>query len=810
MERNETSDDEESFEFKSDATGRAFDALVGFFIEDYMVKKFVAEKSGWRTIAEIAHGAHLSPSALYGKHSTIGPVLDEPIKRGLVETRIFPGERGRGGEVMRLRIAYEKEPIKQLVNMRVRTKSGTVTRKQRMMSDLLITRKDTDQLSKEEMEERKLAAIMFTDIVGFTALAQADEPRSLQVLERHDRLLKPLFPKYRGRAVKSIGDSFLVEFESALDAVNCAIEIQKFLHDYNISSQEDWKIKLRIGIHLGDVVLKGGDIFGDAVNIASRIGPLAEPEGICLTQQVFDQVHNKIAYTMQSLRESELKNVKSIIKVYAVHLPWKRDNERYTLVGQRQGAFETGKFRIAVLPFANLSPDPNDDYFSDGITEELISTISKVSGLQVIARTSIMNYKGDRSKKIDEIAQELKVGTILEGSVRKADSKLRITVQLIDTRTSEHIWAESYNRELKDIFAVQSDIAETVANSLKVKLLSNERKSIEKQLTSSTEAYALCLKGIYHNINASTESDLRKSLRYFERAIELDPNFALAYSWLSDCYSTLVQAGYQAPRETIHKAEEAVRKALSIDPDLPDAHRVLGFLLTMIDRPNWVEAELETKRALDLNPSVEGGHESYAWILAYLGRLEEALSEAKRAQELDPLSPTTYRTMAQVLFYSRRYDEAIEELKKMHLLNCEDQGLVIGLAQCYMQLGQYEKASEEFTKTLDPSKGEADLALYYFALLHAKSGHYDQARKILKDFKRALRNQFIPAFAIAQIHAALDERDYALHVLEQAFDEGEIVSLLDLKVSPFWDNLRSDPRFVFLLKKMGLENKAEI
>src|SRR5579859_4882784 len=241
---------------------------------------------------------------------------------------------------------------------------------------------------------------MFTDIVGYTALNQSDEAQALEVLDRHDKLLRPFFLKFNGREVKTIGDSFLVEFDSALDATLCAIEIQKFLHDYNISTREDWKIKLRIGIHLGDVVRKGKDILGDAVNIASRIQPLADPEGICLSEQVFDQVHNKIDYPLQRLEGPKLKNVAYATDLYNIVMPWDRET---TSIRPMQSSelrqIELDPLRIAILPFTSMSPDPNDDYFADGMTEELISKISLVRELSVISRTSVMSYKKSQSKK---------------------------------------------------------------------------------------------------------------------------------------------------------------------------------------------------------------------------------------------------------------------------------------------------------------------------------------------------------------------------------------------------------------------------
>jgi adenylate cyclase len=279
---------------------------------------------------------------------------------------------------------------------------------------------------------RKLAAIMFTDIVGYTALKQSDEALALDTLRRHNQLLRPFFPRYNGREVKTIGDSFLVEFGSALNASLCAIEIQKFLHNYNNSiPSNNWKIKLRIGIHLGDVVTEDHDIFGDAVNIASRIQPLANPEGICVSQQVFDQIHNKIGYPIKKLQFSELKNVEFQTNVYSIVMTWQTG-----LIGNRSDA-SSGEFldrrRIAVLPFSNISPDPRDEYFSDGMTDEMISVLSKIKGVRVVARTSAMRFKGEKVS-VRKIAEELKVGSLVEGSVRKSGNRARISVQLVDPK----------------------------------------------------------------------------------------------------------------------------------------------------------------------------------------------------------------------------------------------------------------------------------------------------------------------------------------------------------------------------------------
>src|SRR2546422_4559885 len=337
--------------------------------------------------------------------------------------------------------------------------------------------------------QRRLAAIMFTDMVGYTALGQRDESLSLALVDEQRKLLRPIFNRHNGREIKTLGDAFLVEFPSALAAVRCAYEIQRATREYNILLPGERKIHLRVGIHLGDVMELEGDISGDAVNVASRIEPLAEDGGVCMSRQVYDHVQNKFDLPIVSVGVKTLKNVNTPMEVFKILMPWERERPNASVPLDSK--------RIAILPFANMSPDPKDSYFADGVTEELISTISNISGLQVISRTSVMGYKG-ANKRIPEIGQELKVGSVLEGSIRKADSFVRITAQLVDVNTDRHLWSQSYDRELKNVFALQSEIAKNVADSLRVKILTPETEQIDRRLTENTTAYDLYLKGRSH------------------------------------------------------------------------------------------------------------------------------------------------------------------------------------------------------------------------------------------------------------------------------------------------------------------------
>jgi len=367
---------------------------------------------------------------------------------------------------------------------------------------------------------------MFTDMVGFTTSTQTNEADTLELLREQEELVRPLFNVHQGREIKSTGDGFLVEFDSALRAVQCAIDIQQHLHERN-SQPGVTPIKLRIGIHLGDVEERGSDIFGDAVNIASRIEPLAVPGGLCISGQVFDQVRNKIPNRLERLEPKVLKNVRFPMDVYRVVLPW---------AGGEAEAMGPVPPRLAVLPLVNISPDPKDEYFADGLTEELISVLSAIRGLRVIARTSVSQYKGS-GKPIAQIGSELGVSSVLEGSVRKADHQLRISLQLIDVRTQEHRWAMTYDRKLENVFAIQADVAERTAGALKIELLKSEREAIQERPTSSLEAYESYLRGIrafQQSTGSGSEEFDTQAVRYFEEAIQKDPQFSGAYSYLAN------------------------------------------------------------------------------------------------------------------------------------------------------------------------------------------------------------------------------------------------------------------------------------
>ncbi len=644
--------------------------------------------------------------------------------------------------------------------------------------------------------DRRLAAVMVTDIVGYTALTQEDEDRTLEVLEEHGKLLQGIFSQYGGRVVKSTGDGFLVEFPSALSAIQCALDVQEAVKRRNQQVPEGRRLQLRIGLHVGEVVPHNGDILGDGVNIAARIERLAPPGGIALSQQVYDQVQHRVNVELVSLGKQALKNVRLPVEVYHVagDAPARRRPNRE-------------KTRIAVLPLANISPDPADAYFADGMTEELIYRLSQIGGLRVIAHTSVMSYRGAR-KRISQIGEELGVGVVLEGSVRKAGNRMRITAQLVDTRTEEHLWSCAYDRELEDVFALQRDIAHEVAQALKVKLLAGERRQLAKEATQDVEAYTLYLKG-RHFWNQRTQEGLDRGIDYFQRALEADPEFAPAHAGLADSFAVLTALGFMTPEEGYPLAEEAALEALRLDEGLAEAHASLGLIRWQYRR-DTSQAERSLRHAIELNPNYATAHHWYALLLAATGRLDEAVPEIRRALELDPLSPAINADAGKLLTLARRYDEAQEQyLNALEISpNYLKAGIHIGVATAYLLQGKVDDARrslEQAQRLSDPADQVSQVWMTALSgLVHVQRGEEDEARRLL-DSLNSMPPHHDLAFATAVLTMAVGETERGFAWLEEACERRD-GSILWAKVHPCLDAVREDPRFQDLLARMGLGN----
>jgi adenylate cyclase len=651
----------------------------------------------------------------------------------------------------------------------------------------LIDRIDSaDSLAKSQ---RKLAAIMYTDMVGYTALGQKNESLALDLVGEQRRLIRPTLSGHNGKEIKTMGDASLVEFASALEAVRCAYEIQKRVREFNTSRPQDRKLHIRIGVHLGDVIRSRTDISGDAVNVASRIEPLAEDGGVCLSRQVYDHVQNKFELPLLSIGQKTLKNVSAPLEIYRMVMPW--ENERIPI----QTDHDTR--RIAILPFANVSPDPSDEYFSDGMTDELIAVLSKIKGLRVVARTSAMRFKGEKATA-GRIGQELKVGTIIEGSVRKSKDKVRITVELVDTQSEEQLWTETYDRNVQDVFSVQSDIALQVAKALELRLGTREGSAV-RQPTLNPEAYALYLKGRYR-WNMRSEAELNRAIKYFEEAIGRDPNYALAYAGLADCYSILGYYGFRRASAVAPMAKELAERALSLDEGLAEPHASLGQVL-MQYYFDWKKAGFELDRSLELNPSYATAHFWRATEHMSHGGVEECLSEVRKAIELDPLSMIILTDAAKDLYLARRYDESIDQYKKSLRVDPKFPIAHKGLAEVYAQIGRNDQAIAEIEKAIELS-GKSVFILDDLGYIYARAGKKEAAVKVLADLDRIASDQYVPAYGRAVIHAALEDRENSLAWLEKAYEERSF--LVYIKVDPAFDPIRNENRFMSIVQKMGL------
>ena len=638
---------------------------------------------------------------------------------------------------------------------------------------------------------------MFTDMVGYTALGQKNESLSLEVVEEQRRLVRPVLARHGGREVKTIGDAFLVVFPNALEAVKCAVDIQKTLAEFNTSAPDERRIHLRVGVHLGDIVELGDDISGDAVNVASRVEPLAEGDGVCITRQVYDHVHNKVEMKFVSLGEKELKHVETPVEVFKIDMPW---DSGTSLVSST-----TLKNRIAILPFTNMSPDPNDSFFADGMTEEIISTVSTVSGLSVISRTSVTGYKGT-TKRVREIGRELEVGSILEGSVRKAGNKIRITTQLIDVGNDSHLWSQSYDRELDDIFSVQTDIAKQVAEALRVRILSPEMERISKKPTESTAAYTLYLRG-RQLWNTRDPDRVKEAIELFSRAVEEDPHFALGYVGLADSYEILV-ANWGLDRDANdRRAKEMAKRALELDAELAEAHASSGLILN--NDLEFGAAEEEFRIAIKLKPSYAPVHMWYAALLVAQQRWDEGKREIEKATELDPLSQIIVLNHAFYYWARRDYPRALELLRKTLELNPDFPSAHFALGTIYGTIHRIDDARRELDEAVrilgekaPEVRADAQLAADFGLASFAKDR--DTVLGLLPRAIDIVGKPFaVTALDIAMAYFSIGMNDEGFEWIERAYAQKDH-NLELIKNIEVLDGIRSDPRYESLIRKLGL------
>jgi len=682
---------------------------------------------------------------------------------------------------------------------------------------------------------RRLSVLMFTDIVGYSALSDADERLALVLLEEHRRRLRILFPQHHGREIKTIGDAFLVEFDSAVEAVQCAAEIQAGFHEWNAGEEEDHRIRLRIGIHLGDVVHEEGDVLGDGVNIASRVVGQAEPEGVCLTRPVFEQVRHKLELKLIGMGRRRLKNIRAPMELYYVKFPWTPRPSRVIAIrrGMRPRLLIPGVIAlaailaaglwirmhggprsiptpartaasavraIAVLPLADYSPQTEEAYFTDGMTEALITDLAKVGELKVISRTSVMQYKGTR-KSLPDIARELGVDAVLEGSVTRAGRRVQITAKLLMAADDRVLWSESYEQDARDILTLQREVARAVAQAVRVTLSPGEETSLGRARPVDPAAHEAYLKGLQH-WNRRTRADIEAAIRLFEEAARLDPGYASAYAGLAHARIVMAGWGYEDPGQMYELVLPLAEKAIALDPLSADGHVALGAY--HIIKWRWHAAEEEYRKAIALNPGNTTAHQWYAELLRSLGRFSEAVSEAQRARDLDPLSLVTNTMLGDAYYTSRRYEEAVVQLRKAVEMDHESFLPHGYLWYVFVLTGDDDKAAAEYREILRTA-GASDKARADFDAAYAKGGIRGVLRWLVDEGVGLMPQPYTRPYYYAQYFALLGEKERALDRLEQAFDIGT-PSLAWAPSDPALDSLHGEPRFKALLKKMGLED----
>ncbi len=687
-----------------------------------------------------------------------------------------------------------------------------------------------------EPSARRLAAIMFTDMVGYSALAQRDEALALELLAIHQAEILPVFTAHGGRVIKSTGDGFLIEFTSALQAVHCAIEIQTMLHEQHATAEAGRRVEIRIGLHLGDVEVRDGDLFGDGVNIAARLEPLAVPGGVCISGPVFDQVQNKLAVPLVKLARPEMKNIQVPIDVYRVVLPWENNlsaaSSRSTVrnahapiaLATIAGALilaggglwwqsrsaetvatttvaasappEEDRKSIAVLPFVNMSSDKENEYFSDGVTEDLLTALSKISGLRVASRTSSFAFKG-KNEDISAIGRKLHVGVILEGSVARSGNQVRITAQLVNAENGYHLWSESYDRDMQDIFAIRSEVAQTVAKALEVTLLENERATIDQKPTEDLEAYQLYLKGCQQ---VRTYVSWEPAMRYFQQAIAKDPDYALAYNGLAYYYFASADFGMSG-RDAAVRMREAANKALQLDPNIAEAHVWLGYASVWLDYDD-AAAKREYQTALAMQPDLANAHAAYGFTLIGSGRVDEGLAQARLAAELDPLSAEINTWTGWAYLVAGRVENAITQLRTTTGVDPDFLFAHQVLARAYLAARRPEEALAEAkiaSRLAANTSPEADAIL---GSAYAAAGNRDEARTILEQLRQRSRSAYTSPVYLAMVEASLGQTDEAFSSLDQAYQQRSYL-MTNLRNDPIWTPLQQDPRFAELVKKTG-------
>jgi adenylate cyclase len=557
-----------------------------------------------------------------------------------------------------------------------------------------------------ERIERRLTTVLAADVAGYSRLMGADEEGTHERLKAHFRqLIEPKIKEHRGRIVKNTGDGVLAEFPSVVDAVRCAAQVQRGMIDREAEVIEDRRIKFRIGINLGDVIVEEEDIYGDGVNIAARLETLADAGGVLVSNTVYDQVRDRLPFVFEDLGEQRVKNIVRPVRVFRV-VP-RSGSPSLEVLSEAPGL--PNKPSVAVLPFTNMSTDPEQEFFADGIAEDIITAMSRYPSLFVIARNSSFTYKG-RAVDVKQVGRELGVRYVLEGSLRKSGNRIRVTAQLIEAESGNHVWADRYDRDLSDIFAVQDEITEAVTTAIAPAIADAERQRAMRRPPGSLDAWGAYQRGLWH-LSRFTAEDTELAQKFFQQSIALDPSFAGGYGGLAA--AQLQAANTFMTRdlpEMIKGAEGHARRAVALDAADAEAHTCLGRVL--LHRGNYEGARVEIERALAISPNLASAHGMLGSTLIFSGYPKEGLAALERGIRLDPRDPRSGVSVNQVvlsLYFAREYEAAIEAAKRV-IHSYPDHPLVYRwLAAALGQVGRIEEAREALAKAVAISPASFDL-----------------------------------------------------------------------------------------------------
>jgi TolB-like protein/tetratricopeptide (TPR) repeat protein len=633
---------------------------------------------------------------------------------------------------------------------------------------------------------------MFTDIAGYTAMMQENEKEAMSKRDRQRVILEECVPLHNGKILQTFGDGTLCVFSSAIEAVSCAVKVQ-------VKLQAEPVVPLRVGIHIGDVVYDDREIYGDGVNVASRIESISVAGAVLVSEKVYDDIKNQPYLPAVSIGSFEFKNVSRPVEVFALTAEGLKIPEAAQINGKLKRKEEV----VAVLPFANMSADPENEYFSDGISEEILNALTRVEGLQVVARTSSFSFKG-RNEDMREIGRKLNASALIEGSVRKAGNRVRITAQLINTADGTHYWSETYDRELKDIFEIQDEISLDIAHKLQQQFKNvHTPEHLVKTSTSSFEAYDIYLKTMYMLNHDPTDETNMRAIQNLEEAVKLDPSFARAYSTIASCY--IIRGSWNAipPAEAFPKAKQYIDKALELDKNDYSVYLAYGEYKRYYEW-DWEGAKSLVLKAMELNPGSADAWSDYSMYMRRLD-LNKAIKYALKAVELDPLSINHLNMLANTYVEAGKFDKAGEVFNKALIINPASVLTKQQYVLYFIEMGNYEEAYgllSEWGKTNSYWLEDSN----FLALIYMNTGREDEAYAMLKRCKMNAEKNGEQKYLwkLACLYSITGDKDNAIKYLNMAADI-RLGAVIMAKYATSFRNLKTDERFNVFLRRIGME-----